>query len=392
MKRNIPLFYLFQLVGSFEFIVPFFIIFLLDRGLTFTQAMLLQAYWTTITLFLEVPSGAFADKVGRVKALQVSSLVVALGFIIYPLSHTITGYIIAETLIAISWAFFSGTDSAFIYDTLKSLKKERLYEKIEANSMILQFIGLGIGGFAGGFLVIYGYESLFYLTAISFFVGFIMTLFLKEPPHYEKVHQKGYYHHILDSIKFARTHKKVRFAILYSAIIGVLTHFIYFLIQPYLLNVNFPEKWYGTIYLIYFLVLSLGYYTTPKITSKISRKKLLGMIPLAMGIFFFLGFIFYSKYSIIFLLLVLIPKTMQNLISLVIINENTKSSMRATVISLKNLMYSLIFTIMAPLIGIINDKYSASHASLALGIIALTYAIYYYVFIKKDIKDKIITN
>ena len=386
LKNNIKLLYLFQFIGSFEFIQPFFVLFLFSRGLSFTQVMLLQSYWFLIILLMEIPSGAFSDKYGRTKAIQFSALMACLGFFVYAQSYTIVGFIVSETFIALAYAFFSGTDAAFIYDTLKEQKKEKLYEKTQSNSNIINLMTYGISSFFAGFILFLGYNNLLYLTALIYFVAFLITLFLEEPTHYKSVREKSK-STIKEAIKHAVNNKKVRFALLYSSFVGVSLHFVYFMIQPYLKYVSVPESFFGLVYLAYFSFASLGYYFSSKIIKKVKRKKLIGLIPITIAILFLLSFFFYSKYSVILLLLAFIPNSVQNIITLVLINENTKTNIRATTISIKGFIYSLIFMIIAPLIGLVSDNLDPSYVFLLLSIPLFLFSTY-YLFIKKDIKDK----
>jgi hypothetical protein len=48
-----------------------------------------------------------------------------IGYVIYSLSYNFYQFLIAEILLAIAHFFISGADSAFIYDTLKDLKRRK---------------------------------------------------------------------------------------------------------------------------------------------------------------------------------------------------------------------------------------------------------------------------
>ncbi len=65
LKRTIPLLYAGRLCGNLIFFVRVIVIFFQAQGLLMTQVMLLQTAFAAAVVALEVPSGFFADRVGR---------------------------------------------------------------------------------------------------------------------------------------------------------------------------------------------------------------------------------------------------------------------------------------------------------------------------------------
>ena len=129
MKRNIRLYYGFRGLNTMNFIMPIFILFLIDKGLSGFEIMLTQAAYTMMELLLTVPSGAMADRVGRKKTLILSNLLYAIAFVAYGFSETFVQILLAEMVFAVASATFHGTGEAFLYDTLAQHKKEKKYKK-----------------------------------------------------------------------------------------------------------------------------------------------------------------------------------------------------------------------------------------------------------------------
>ncbi|MCK4551052.1 MAG: MFS transporter, partial [Candidatus Aenigmarchaeota archaeon] len=150
LEGNIWKFYIYSAVGSLIFLfVPIFVIFLQAKGLTITQVMILQALFALMVVILEVPSGAVADIIGRKKTISLGTIFVGLGIVYYAFAESFSGFVFAEMLFAIGAALASGADTAIIYDTLKKLKKEKLFKKIVGRTTAIGFVALAIASIIG---------------------------------------------------------------------------------------------------------------------------------------------------------------------------------------------------------------------------------------------------
>ena len=129
-KSNINLFYLFKIVNSLELTLSIFVLFMLANKLTMTQVMILETIFIICVLLFEIPSGAFADLYGRKLALAISMILISFSLVIFGLGTNFWIFLIAQIINSLGTAFSSGADSAFLYDSLKEIKKEKDYSKI----------------------------------------------------------------------------------------------------------------------------------------------------------------------------------------------------------------------------------------------------------------------
>lgn len=251
--RNIPLFYLFRILGQLEFTIAIYAVFLLASGLSITQIMTLEAIFMLVTLALEVPSGVFADFYGRKTTLILAQIMAASSFIVFGLSSHFGGFLIANILIGITLALFSGADRAFVYDTLKQIKKTSSYTKIMGRVSAIQTVGWASMSFIGGTLAaIIGYRPLFFLSAAAFFLSALCGLLLKEPPL--QTPHTNYIQHLKEAVRFAWTHKKIRVRMLYFAVLGACTHMAWILLQTLYMEPQVLKYSIG----VYFLFFGIG--------------------------------------------------------------------------------------------------------------------------------------
>ncbi len=377
-EANIWKFYLFRVFSALEITISIFILFLLANNLSMTKVMILETIFIAMVLLLEVPSGVFADLYGRKTSVSLAMLCASISFVIFGLGTTFLTFFIAQIFAAFWWVLTSGADSALIYDSLKEIKKEKQYAKIFGKGSFYSLLTWAVASLISGFLAIYlGYRVLFFITAFIFFLGFLVTLWFKEPPIHKKVHKKNYFKHLIEALKFSYSHKIVKNLIIYSGMFAALGHLTWFVIQPFYDQSTLPKYIVGIATFIYFIGAAIGNLLAEKIIKRIKEEKLLILI-LLIGSLSFIGIFFVSK--LFALLLIATMSFVCGIRDLVVnkgINEHTDSHHRATVISIQSMSKSLMYAIFAPLIGYFTDIFSPAAAFLMMGTALFIFFIYY---------------
>lgn len=129
LESNIWKFYLYEILYSLMFFTPIIVLFYQNNGLSLTQIMIIQSINSVAWIILEIPSGYFADVVGRKQSLMLTGIFATISMLTFGFANSFFQFLMASLFWALAGAFISGADSAFIYDTLKELKKEHLYIK-----------------------------------------------------------------------------------------------------------------------------------------------------------------------------------------------------------------------------------------------------------------------
>src|SRR5512133_580084 len=115
----------------FSLVMPIIVPFYQENHLSIGGIMILKSVYSVVIVVLELPSGYFADVLGRKKMLVFGSFAGAFGFIVYAFTHSYAGFLVAEVALATGQAFISGADSAMLYDTLASARRQKEYTKYE---------------------------------------------------------------------------------------------------------------------------------------------------------------------------------------------------------------------------------------------------------------------
>jgi len=100
------------------------------RYFSFTEIATLIAIRALATNLFEIPTGAFADMVGRKVAVILSFLVGGIALFIFPFTTAFWVFAVLEVVRGLSNALYSGSLEALVYDTLKEQGREQGYGRV----------------------------------------------------------------------------------------------------------------------------------------------------------------------------------------------------------------------------------------------------------------------
>jgi MFS family permease len=107
------------------------------HGLSTGQISLLYITWSLTGFVLEVPSGALADRMSRRKLLVVASLVRAVGYTLWMVTPSFTGFAIGFVLWGACGALQSGTWEALVYDELAAAGAAKRYGQVLGRTEVI---------------------------------------------------------------------------------------------------------------------------------------------------------------------------------------------------------------------------------------------------------------
>jgi len=184
--KNINLLKWFNLCADFRLYSPIAVLYFETITNSYAEALLILSFAMFATAAFELPTGVFSDIYGRKKALIAGQLAEALSILIYCISGTFWMLALAAILHGLCNAFFSGNNSALLYDSLKENNLESEYPKWEGrNSSMLQF-ALGSSALIAGLLLYLdtskeSYKVLFFLSVIPQVIGLAIAFRVVEP-------------------------------------------------------------------------------------------------------------------------------------------------------------------------------------------------------------------
>lgn len=376
LESNIWKMYLYMVLYSLMFFTPVIVLFYQDNGLSLTQIMLLQSIASILFVILEVPSGYIADLFGRKKALTTTGIFASLAMFAFAVSTTFYYFLVAVILWAIAGVFISGADSAFIYDTLKDLKKEAQYKKVWGNIVFYYSVGVSLASIIGGVLGSLDLRYPFYAMIPFTFLLIPLSLSLKEPERHKTVATKSYIFDLLKVIKLTvLRNRKLKWLLAYSAVIVGFINITYFLYQPYFKLSGLAVIHFGVVFAGFNVVVAVSAKYAHLIEEKIGQKYSLISLFVLIGGGLLLMSNFIYLFSFAFALLIQFAKGFSKVVLSDYVHQLSDSAIRATVLSVKSLIEKMFFAIVAPFIGWAIDFYSLSQALMLSGILVLFFGL-----------------
>ncbi len=139
-NRNIKL-YIFIRIFAKRVFLPLTALYFIDTaGFTIRNIGLLSAFFSIIQLVAEVPTGYFADRIGRLASIRVGAVLAAIATTIYVFIHHKTGIYLGVMLEALGYSFLGGAGEALIHDSLVIKKQEHNYTKIMSRTMSISLV------------------------------------------------------------------------------------------------------------------------------------------------------------------------------------------------------------------------------------------------------------
>ena len=131
-------------------------IFLLDAGLSNTEAFAANAFFTAGMVLFEVPTGIVADTAGRRRSYLLGTVTLSVSTLLYVLLWQIAapfwGWAVVSVLIGLGFTFFSGAVEAWLVDALTATGFTGSVESVFGRGQVVSGAAMLGGSVAGGFI------------------------------------------------------------------------------------------------------------------------------------------------------------------------------------------------------------------------------------------------
>ena len=177
-NRQYYKFCFYGFLKNLRFFDAFFLLFLLSKGISFTEIGILYATREIVINVFEIPSGIFADTYGRKNSLVISFLLYIISFLVFYLSDSFWIFFIAFVLYGFGDAFRSGTHKAMIMDYLKVKKWDAQKINYYGHTRACSQKGSAISSLVAGLIVFYygSYYNIFLFSIIPYLLNLVLIL------------------------------------------------------------------------------------------------------------------------------------------------------------------------------------------------------------------------
>jgi MFS family permease len=367
-------------------------IFLLDAGLSNFEAFAANACFTAGMVLFEIPTGVVADHWGRRASFLCGTLTLAtttgLYVLLWQLRSTFVWWAIVSALLGLGFTFFSGATDAWLVDALTATRFQGQLEAVFAHGQVIFGAITLTGSVAGGYLAQLTNLGVPYLARVAillgmFFVALIMMRDLGFTPARGERPVAEMKKILNSSVEHGLKVPAVRAIMLAGMFSGGVGLYVYYALQPHLLNLWGDPEAYGIAGLVAALVAGaqiIGGLLTPWIRRAVKRRTsaLLILEALAVVILAVIGLTSNFWAVVVLIMLWGLLAFAGGPIRQAYLNGMIPSHQRATILSFDSLINSAGGIVAQPALGKSADVwgyqvsylFSAAVSALALPFIA----------------------
>ena len=234
-------YYLHRATAWPGFTQPISVLFLLHRGLSFTEIGAVTAATAIAAVASELPTGIVGDRIGRRNSLIISQVLFAVVKIGLVLSFSFSGFLLMYALYGPAETFRSGSNEAWLYETLVEQDGTEQYTHVLGRGEALLQWGGALTMIAGGFL--YAVDPVFPFIAsvpVNIFSAIVLVT-LPKNTQYQRSDDKSFT--TLDAIPVVRERffqAPLRSFVAYAALLFALVRATAQFIQPIAVEVIGP--------------------------------------------------------------------------------------------------------------------------------------------------------
>jgi MFS family permease len=229
-------------------------LFLLDAGLNNLEAFAANAFFTAGMMLFEVPTGVVADLRGRRVSFLVGALTLMGSTLLYVLLWQVHapfwGWALVSVLLGLGFTFFSGAMEAWLVDALHHTGYTGELDAVFGRGQAVGGAAMLIGSVLGGVLAqatnlgvpfVVRAALLLATFALAFFlmqdIGFTPERGKRPGPEVRRIFR--------ESLRYGLGQPPVRWMMLTSPFVGGVGIYVFYAMQPYLLELYGDEGAYG---------------------------------------------------------------------------------------------------------------------------------------------------
>jgi MFS family permease len=385
--RRIQRIYLILLLGNTlaaSFIWGVNTLFLLDAGLSNLEAFAANAFFTLGMVIFEIPTGVVADTVGRRASYLLGTLVLAGATALYWLMwlwHSpFWAWALVSVLLGLGFTFFSGAVDAWLVDALRASEYQGELEPVFSKGMIVGGIAMLAGSVLGG--VVAQLTDLgvpFLLRAGILLLMLVIAFFAMRDIGFTPDRSEGPLKAVRTvfrgSVKHGLGNPPVRYLMLAAPFTAGVGIYVFYALQPYLLELWGDPKAYSIAGLAAAIVAGsqiVGGLLAPRVRRLFKKRTTVLIIAGAVGVVLLLALGIMPNFWVALALLTVwgISASIDDPIRRSYLNDLIPSKQRATVLSFESLMGNVGGIGIQPALGRVADLGGYAFSLVVGGVIS----------------------
>src|SRR5215213_7318973 len=209
-------FYAFQTINDFSFTAGIWIIFLQSRGFSLAEIGLAESAFHLAPITLELPSGSFADVLGRKWSMTAGAALIASSTALMFVADSLWLLLPALYLNGAAYAFRSGAQQAFLFDSLDDEPTGTRFTNLFGRLNAVAYTAIAATTAIGASLAERDYALPFGLTIGAGLAAAFLAAGLKEPQR-SIVGRRGMGGTITEALRIVRGDRQLLTLIVFAA-------------------------------------------------------------------------------------------------------------------------------------------------------------------------------
>jgi MFS family permease len=220
-------------------------LFLLNAGLNVAEAFIANAFFTAGMVIFEVPTGVIADTRGRQFSYMLGLITLAIStfaYLVMWMTHgPFIGWILASLALGLGFTFFSGATDAWLVDALKFTKYKGQLETVFSKAQVVGGIAMLSGSIIGGLIAQFTNLGVPYIIRVGLLiVTFVIAAIYMKDVGFKAERGENYRSEVKSlvhaSVKYGLRNPRVRWVMLSAPFISGVSIYVFYALQPYLLQ------------------------------------------------------------------------------------------------------------------------------------------------------------
>ncbi|MBR5974914.1 MAG: MFS transporter [Clostridiales bacterium] len=355
-KKQLNKLHIINFLGNISIAGAVWVALLASRGFSMQEIMFAETVFHIVSLISEIPSGFFADVLGRKKSLIVSCLCSITSCLVMILVNYYGGVLLSVGISALSYNFASGTDAALAFDSLKEAGRTADYDHFSSLQSIVYRVSYGMASLSAGLALWMGYinAELLAIGLNLIQLGCMMTLrenvvVIRKKKSSLKERIRACYQ---ESLGFLKENPKARRLIFRNALVGAVDVLLLFALQDKLQQAGASRVVLGPMLFAMYLGGVLGSMLAEKVKSVKLIRIFWGclLMVLAGAACAFTGNPWFMTLGGC---LSAFSDDLLQIRSDVALNNMIPESSRATLISVSSFCFSVVMIVLSPIAGLV---------------------------------------
>lgn len=390
MESFLLRFRLYRFLDAFKLVGVIFVLLFTHHGLNPVQISFLIGIWSVTQLLFEVPFGALADQYPRRNLLILALFLQLLGFLLW-IRGGFLFYALGFVLWGLKNALVSGTQEAYVYDELKAQGQTERYEQVNGQLESAFWLGLTLSAVVGGVVAQYSYLATLYASITTTLLAMLILYTLNSIGPSRSTNERHYFSIIRAALQELRHNPSLWGIMLFFCVIFA----TYGAADEYwsliYLALSLPVSVVGLLIAVSYSFFVLAGWTLPLFQSRFlaGREHYLLVVS---ALLFVISGLLANPYSLPLIFLAMYFFKTAHLKFDAKFQHSISSPQRATLSSLKSLVFELIYLGFVLVFGVVAARLGSLAILATLGGLLLFWLLVFKVFFPATLRRILTTQ